>query len=96
MTSIAWLRDNTNAAGTILLDARPTESYTGADDRGGTIKRPGHIPVATSLPYTSFFREDTTLKSTAEIEQMLAAPGSRQASGSSRTARRASRRPFPS
>lgn len=75
VTDIAWLRANTNAAGTSLLDARPTESYTGADDRGGAIKRPGHIPGARSLPYTSFFREDTTLKSTAEIERMLVGAG---------------------
>ena len=78
VTNIAWLRANTNAAGTALLDARPTESYTGADDRGGAIKRPGHIPGATSLPHTSFFREDKTLRPTAEIEQMLAAAGFRK------------------
>jgi thiosulfate/3-mercaptopyruvate sulfurtransferase len=75
VTGIRWLRANTTANGTRLLDARPIESYTGADDRGGTISRPGHIPGATSLPYTSFFREDKTLRSTAEIEQMLAGAG---------------------
>lgn len=73
LADIVWMREH--AATTQLIDARPEPFYTGADDRNGELKRPGHIPGAVNLPYGSFFNEDKTLKSTAALEQMFADAG---------------------
>lgn len=73
LADLAWMRQH--AATTQLIDARPAPFYTGADDRNGELKRPGHIPGAVNLPFGSFFNEDKTLKSTAALEQMLADAG---------------------
>lgn len=73
LADLAWMRGH--AATTQLIDARPAPFYTGADDRNGELKRPGHIPGAVNLPYGSFFNEDKTLKSKAALERMLADAG---------------------
>lgn len=73
LVDLAWLRDN--AERTQLIDARPTPFYTGADDRNGELKRPGHIPGAVNLPFATFFREDRTLRPEAELTKMLADAG---------------------
>ena len=73
LVDLAWVREH--ASGAQLLDARPRPFYTGADDRNGELKRPGHIPGAVSLPFGSFFNEDKTLKPTADLEKMFADAG---------------------
>ena len=75
LVDLAWLRQNLETPGVQLVDARPTTSYTGEDDRNGEIKRPGHVAGAASLPFTRFFNEDKTLKSAAELREMLGAAG---------------------
>lgn len=71
-----------SSSATVVVDARATDFYTGANDRGGAIPRPGHVPGAVSLPYTSFFtraRPDAplVLKPRPALEAMLAAAGIR-------------------
>ena len=75
LVDLAWVRSNLESANLRIVDARPTAAYTGEDDRKGEVKRPGHVPGAASLPYTSFFNEDKTLKSPADLKQMLTAAG---------------------
>ena len=75
LVDLAWVRSHLETPGPQLVDARPTSSYTGEDDRNGEIKRPGHVPGAASLPFTSFFNEDKTLKAAADLKQMLASAG---------------------
>lgn len=75
LVDLAWVRTNLEAPGIRMIDARPTTSYTGEDDRKGEVTRPGHVPGAASLPYTRFFNDDKTLKSPAELKQMLADAG---------------------
>lgn len=75
LVDLAWVRGHLETPGVTLVDARPTTSYTGEDDRKGEIKRPGHVPGAATLPFTAFFNEDKTLKSAADLKQMLAAAG---------------------
>ncbi len=77
LVDMAWLRANTENAAVHVLDARPVESYTGADDRGGAIKRPGHVPGAVNVPYSTFFRDDLTLKPVDELRQMLVNAGAK-------------------
>ncbi len=73
LVDLAWLRKHADS--TRLLDARPTASYTGDDDRKGELKRPGHIPGAVSLPFANLFREDGTLKPESELTALLAEAG---------------------
>lgn len=73
LADLAWVREHVSSAQ--LIDARPTPSYTGADDRNGELKRPGHIPGAVSLPFGTFFNEDRTLKSKESLEKMFADAG---------------------
>ncbi|BCS35951.1 sulfurtransferase [Luteitalea sp. TBR-22] len=72
---LAAVRAGLDAPAPHVLDARPVESYTGADDRGGAIKRPGHIPGAVNLPYSTFFKADKTLKSTDDLKKMFSDAG---------------------
>ena len=75
VVDLAAVRAGLDAATPHVLDARPVESYTGADDRGGAIKRPGHIPGAINLPYSTFFNADKTIKSADELKQMFSTAG---------------------
>ncbi len=77
LVDLAWLRANTENPAVHVVDARPVESYTGADDRGGAIKRPGHVPGAVNVPYSTFFRDDLTLKPVDELKGMLTTAGAR-------------------
>ena len=75
VADLAWVREHAGRAGTVIVDARATEFYTGASDGRGTIPRPGHITGAVSLPFTSFFNDDNTLKPRPALEAMLATAG---------------------
>lgn len=63
-----------------LVDARAPEFYTGASDGRGAIPRPGHIPGAVSLPFTSFLTQagpdaPALFKPRADLEAMFEAAG---------------------
>lgn len=73
LVDLAWMGEHGSTVQ--VLDARPRPFYTGADDRNGELKRPGHIPGAVSLPFGSFFNEDKTLKSRSDLEKLLADAG---------------------
>ena len=75
LVDLAWVRDHLDTPGLHVLDARPVASYTGEDDRGGQVERPGHLPGAVNLPYAEFFNADRTLKPTADLERLLAGAG---------------------
>lgn len=67
---------------TVIVDARSADFYTGANNRRGEIRRPGHIPGAVNLPYTDFFtpavgadKGPLVLKPRTELEAMFAAAG---------------------
>lgn len=65
---------------TTIVDARATDFYTGANDGRGGIPRPGHIPGAVNLPFTTFFTQagpdaPLTLKPRPELEAMFAKAG---------------------
>ena len=44
-----WIRDRLDDPKTLLIDARPTDEYTGADGGMGGMAHPGHIPGAFNL-----------------------------------------------
>lgn len=79
VADLAWVQSRAGTSGTLVIDARNTQFYTGASDNDGRIPRPGHVAGAVSVPYDTFLREDGTFKPRAELETMLktagAAPG---------------------
>ncbi len=75
LVDLAWVRANLDAPGQRIVDARPTTSYTGEDDRKGEYTRPGHLPGAASLPFMSLFNEDKTLKSASDLRELLEEAG---------------------
>ena len=46
MVSAEWIAERLGEPGMALIDARPDDEYTGADDGMGGISNPGHIPGA--------------------------------------------------
>lgn len=79
VADLAWVQSRAGKSGTLVIDARNTQFYTGESDNDGRIPRPGHVAGAVSVPYDTFLREDGTFKPRAELETMLktagAAPG---------------------
>lgn len=76
VADLAWVRSHAGAKGSVVIDARLPQFYTGASDNNGRIPRPGHVTGAVSLPFISFVDETTgTFKPRAELEAMLKGAG---------------------
>ena len=76
VADLAWVRSHAGAKGSVVIDARLPQFYTGASDNNGRIPRPGHVTGAVNAPYTSFVDETTgAFKPRAELEAMLKAAG---------------------
>lgn len=59
--------------GALLIDARPPERYRGESET--LDPRPGHIPTAKNVPFTSLLEADGTLRSRADIRAAFEAVG---------------------
>lgn len=75
VADLAWVQDHVGTPGTIVIDARSPQFYTGESNNNGRIPRPGHIAGAVSAPYDTWVQPDGTFKPRAELEAMLAAAG---------------------
>ncbi|BCS35956.1 sulfurtransferase [Luteitalea sp. TBR-22] len=75
VADLAWVRSHAGASGSLVIDARLPQFYTGESDNNGRIPRPGHVTGAVSAPFSTFVREDGTFKPRAELEAMLKAAG---------------------
>jgi thiosulfate/3-mercaptopyruvate sulfurtransferase len=60
-------------AATVLLDARASERYSGLVEP--VDPRPGHIPGAVNLPWTTLLEADGTLADAAALRQAFAKLG---------------------
>jgi thiosulfate/3-mercaptopyruvate sulfurtransferase len=67
-----FVNANLDKAGVKILDARTPNFYNG---EGGGQPRPGHIPSAGNVPFTSVVDEKGMLKSREAIEQLLTDAG---------------------
>jgi thiosulfate/3-mercaptopyruvate sulfurtransferase len=67
-----FVHANLDKAGVKILDARGASFYNG---EGGGQPRPGHIPSAGSMPFTTVVDEKGMLKSREAITQLLADAG---------------------
>lgn len=66
----AVLQASETASATIL-DARAAKRYTGEVKEPREGLRSGHIPGSVSCPYTLFLNQDSTLKTTPQIQEVL-------------------------
>jgi thiosulfate/3-mercaptopyruvate sulfurtransferase len=67
-----FVNANLDKAGVKILDARTPNFYNG---EGGGQPRPGHLPTAGNVPFTSVVDEKGMLKSREAIEQLLTDAG---------------------
>jgi len=58
-----------------LIDARAPVYFDGPTERGSMSMRPGHIPGARNIPYSSLFDEQLRMRSREQIEGMLRGAG---------------------
>ena len=70
-----FVNANIDKSGVKILDARTPNFYNG---EGGGMPRPGHIPSAGNVPFTSLVDEKGMLKSREAISEMLASAGVKQ------------------
>ena len=69
----AWISANGSKAGTKVLDARVPEFFLGLSP--GSTARPGHIPGASNVPYTSLTGELTTMRDQGKVRRLFAQAG---------------------
>ncbi len=67
-----WILARLEDPGTVLLDARPTEEYTGEDGGMGGMANPGHIPGAWHLYWVDRILDRRTDPSFLPVEQLRA------------------------
>jgi thiosulfate/3-mercaptopyruvate sulfurtransferase len=72
IASFDYVRTHLHQAGMHLLDARDTQYYTGAT---ASRNRAGHIPGATSIPFSSLTDDQGKLKPAETLRQKFAAAG---------------------
>ncbi|PWT90709.1 MAG: hypothetical protein C5B56_04985 [Proteobacteria bacterium] len=71
-----YVKANVRHAGVDIIDARNPEFYTG--ERPGNNQRPGHIPGATNITFSTLFDEQGKFKSTAALQQQFRDAGVKQ------------------
>jgi thiosulfate/3-mercaptopyruvate sulfurtransferase len=69
----AWVSANLNKPGVVILDARAPKFYTGAE--AGSMPRPGHIPKAKNIPFSSLVEDSNKFKSAAALRDLFNAAG---------------------
>ncbi len=73
ITDAAYVRANLNHPGVHVVDARDPEYYSGA--RAGRGKRPGHIPGAANITYSTLFDDKGKFKSADALAAMFRSAG---------------------
>lgn len=69
----AWVKNNLNKPGVMILDARASKFYTGEDV--GRMPRGGHIPGAKNIPYESVVEESNKFKNVESLRQLFNSAG---------------------
>lgn len=69
----AWVKENLNQPGIVILDARASKFYTGAE--AGSMPRAGHIPKALNIPFSSVVDDANKFKSVAALSELFKAAG---------------------
>jgi thiosulfate/3-mercaptopyruvate sulfurtransferase len=69
----AWVSANLNQPGVMILDARASKFYTGAE--AGSMPRAGHIPSAKNIPFSSVVEDSNKFKSVSALQELFDAAG---------------------
>lgn len=69
----AWVNANLNQPGIVILDARASKFYTGAE--AGSMPRAGHIPKARNIPFSSVVEDTNKFKNVAALSELFKAAG---------------------
>lgn len=72
---LAAMRENLKTGAAQVVDARSAGRFAGADPEPRPGVRPGHMPGALNLPYTSLYAEDGRLKDVDGLKAAFAAAG---------------------
>jgi thiosulfate/3-mercaptopyruvate sulfurtransferase len=72
-----WLNDNLNNPQISIVDARAAQYYSGV---GGGMPRPGHIPNAVNIPFSSLVDSTNRLKDPASLRRIFQQAGVKQGS----------------
>jgi thiosulfate/3-mercaptopyruvate sulfurtransferase len=72
IASLDYVRTHLNRTGVRIVDARDPQYYTGAS---ASRNRAGHIPGATSIPFSSLTDDQGKLKPAQTLQQQFAAAG---------------------
>jgi thiosulfate/3-mercaptopyruvate sulfurtransferase len=75
VVSLDWLEANRSRPGTLVLDARDRQFYTGEAGAGMHMPRPGHIPGAVNLPYSELLTGEERWRSRDELATRLRQAG---------------------
>ncbi len=86
------LLDNLESSSCEVLDARGPGRFTGAEEEPRPGMRSGHIPGSRNLYYGSLFNSDGTLKSDAELKNLVQNSGLKEGAPAQRSGRRSGRR----
>ena len=70
-----WLKDNLTNPAISIVDARAAQYYSGS---GGGMPRPGHIPNAVSVPFSSLIDSTNRLKDPASLRRIFQQAGVKQ------------------
>jgi len=74
----AWVRDNLDKPGVMILDARAPKFYSGAE--AGQMPRAGHIPGAKNIPFSSLVEDSNNkFKTAAALRALFEAAAVKQA-----------------
>jgi thiosulfate/3-mercaptopyruvate sulfurtransferase len=72
-----WLNDNLNNPAISIVDARAAQYYSGS---GGGMPRPGHIPNAVNIPFSSLVDSTNKLKDPTSLRRIFQQAGVKQGS----------------
>lgn len=67
-----WLKDNLENRAITVVDARASQYYSGT---GGGMPRPGHIPNAVNIPFSSFVDSTNKLKDPTSLRAIFQQAG---------------------
>lgn len=68
-----WVTANLNRPGVVILDARASKFYSGAE--AGSMPRAGHIPKAKNIPFSRVFEDSNRFKSVAALREIFNVAG---------------------
>lgn len=71
----SWVRSRLRAPGVTIVDARAPEFYAGSHEPTPMATRPGHIPGAVTIPFTSIASEQARFQDVSALRDLFRTAG---------------------